>query len=186
MHINQKIKILIERTGMNLKEFHRKILEVNNYDDSTINYLTLYRTVKNLTKIRESTLFQIALALGMQPKDIKKGTEQQDEYARYDFNEKAYIEYPNYDLPFLAGTLVLLPGAKTALEQNPKEKGPFVKWIFGLRSTVTCIVNPEEEIVQKKIKYRESFSFDSTQPHYFVNDTKSKAMCVIVQHPKYL
>lgn len=186
MHLNEKIKTLIDQTGMNLSEFQRKILEVNGYKDSTINYQTLYRTVHSHTRIRESTLFQIAAALGIQPKDIRKGTEQQEKFVRYDYNKKAYIEYPNYDLPFMMGTLVLLPGARTAVEQSPVDREPFVKCISGLKGMVTCIIEPEGNMERFDIKYRDNFSFNSSRPHYFENNTKQKAMCIIVQYPKYL
>ncbi len=186
MHLNEKIKTLIDRTGLGLGEFHRKILEINDNKDTTITYMTLYRTVHGLAHIRESTLFQIAAALGMQPIDIKKGTEQQEKYVRFDYNKGAYIEYPDYELPFMAGTLYLLPKARTCLEQSPVNKGPFVKYITGRKGTVTCVIDPEGNIEKVDIRKNDNYSLDSTRPHYFENNTNLKVICHITQYPKYL
>ena len=70
MKIYEKIGLLLKERKLKLKPLHRKIQEL--FGEQAIAYLTLYRTVKGVTKVRESSLFQIATSLGMSPAEIKK------------------------------------------------------------------------------------------------------------------
>jgi transcriptional regulator with XRE-family HTH domain len=184
MKIYEKIKLILEQKGWNLSEFHRYIKEL--FEDEAITYLTLYRTINGLTHLRESTLFQIACSLGTTPEELKKDTEEQEKFSRYVYNKKAYLEVINSQLDFLTAKLVLLPGAKTQTEQDPIEKGNFIKWLYGLQGETTCIVVTESGVQRHTINKNESLSFKSTNPHYFENNTTRKAVCLLIQHPKYI
>lgn len=184
MKIYEKIKLLLDQRGWNLSEFHRKIKDL--FEKNTVAYLTLYRTVHGETKVRESTLFQIASALGIKPEELKEGTDAQDKYSRYAYNKKAYLEIIHNELPFLTARLVLLPGAKTQTEQDPAEKGDFIKWLYGLQGEITFIVVKESGVEKHLITKGESLSFRSTNPHYFENTTSKKAACLLIQNPRYI
>lgn len=184
MKIYEKINLLIEKNAFNLSALHRQIKEL--FEENAIAYLTLYRTVHGLTKVRESTLFQIACALKTTPEEIKKNTDAEAKINRYDYNKKAYLEVTDNSLDFLPARLVLLPGAKTQTEQDPIEKGNFVKWIFGLQGEMTCVVMTDKGLEKQIIVKNQSFSFRSTLPHYFENNSIQKTVSLLIQYPKYI
>ena len=184
MRISEKIKLLLKEKTWKLKDLHRKILDL--FEDNSITYLTLLRTVHGQTKVRESTLFQIATALEKTPDEIRKDTDEEEKFARYGYNKKAYLEIESTSLSFLTAKLVLLPGAKTETEQDPVEMGNFVKWIYGLQGEVACVVTTKNGEEKHQIKRNESFYFNSTHPHYFENSTNKKAVAILIQNPKYI
>ncbi|HPN88010.1 MAG TPA: hypothetical protein PLH56_01590 [Candidatus Omnitrophota bacterium] len=184
MKINERIKILLEENSWTLADLHREISRV--FEESAITYLTLLRTIHGKTKLRESTLFQIATALGKTPEDIRKDTEEEEKFTQYSYNKKAYMEIESSPLNFLTARLILLPGAKTETEQDPQEKGDFIKWIYGLQGEISCVVIKDGLEQRQKIKKNETFYFPSTCPHYFENQNTQKAIGLLIQNPKYI
>lgn len=184
MKIYEKIKLLLEKKGWKLTDLHKAIADL--FEENSITYLTLLRTVHGQTKLRESTLFQIASALGQTPTDIRKDTDEQEKFTHYGYNKKAYLEIESSHLDFLTARLVLLPKAKTEIEQDPTEMGNFVKWLYGLQGETTCIVTDDTGTRRHTIKKNESFYFQSTYPHYFENSTDQKSVCLLIQNPKYI
>lgn len=184
MKIYEKIKLLLDEKGWNLSEFHRRIVDL--FEESSVAYLTLYRTVNGLTHVRESTLFQIASTLGTTPEELRKDTEEQEKFSRYVYNKKAYLEVIHNELDFLTAKLVLFAGARTQTEQDPLEKGNFIKWLYGLQGETTCLVVTESGVEKHVIRKDESFSFKSTNPHYFENHAAKKAVSLLIQNPKYI
>jgi hypothetical protein len=184
MKIYEKIRLLLEERKLKLKPLHRKIEDL--FGEQAIAYLTLYRTVHGLTKVRESSLFQIATALGLTPLEIKKGTTEDIEIDRYQYSKNAYYDVLNKDLEFLPIKLVLLPGAKSLTEQDPPELGNFIKWVYPQIGEVSCVVTTEDGTERHTLKKTDQpFWFKSTYPHYFENNTKRKSTCLIIQLPKY-
>jgi len=182
--IYEKIRLLVEEKKIKLAALHRKIKEL--FGDEAITYLTLYRTVHGSTKVRESSLFQIATSLGITPLEIKKGTDEDIEVDRYEHSKTAYFDVLTNDTEFLPIKLVLLPGAKTLTEQDPIEKGNFIKWIYPQRGEITCVITAEGGIERHTIKNTDKpFWFKSTYPHYFENTSKRRSTCLIIQLPKY-
>jgi len=104
MKINERIKILLEENSWTLADLHREISRV--FEESAITYLTLLRTIHGKTKLRESTLFQIATALGKTPEDIRKDTEEEEKFTQYSYNKKAYMEIESSPLNFLTARLI--------------------------------------------------------------------------------
>jgi len=191
----EKIKNLMDQKGLSVVELHRQIRA--QYGRKSISYLTLYRTVNGLTKVRDSTLGQVAETLGIPVKEIKKGAGQEDNHIRYDYDDKKEIYFEANDcdimfaenkkkMPFLAGRLVIRPKGKTTIEQDPPGREPFFKWIYGLRGEVTCVIETNQGWERKSVKCGECFAFNSTLRHYFENNKKFKVMCIVLQCPKYL
>lgn len=183
MFLADKIDGLIKERGLNFTEFHRKLKEL--FKRKSVSYQTLFRSVKGKTKMRVSTLFQIACGLGMTPSALKKDTEQEEKFIRHIYHKDAYFEETVDKLPFLAGWLVLKPKAKTANEQSPIKNTPSIKWLYGTQGQTTCFIETKNGLREQVIKYGDSFNFDSTQPHHFENRTKRKSVCVVVQFPPY-
>jgi hypothetical protein len=184
MKINEKIQELLKEKGWKLSTLHKEIVEL--FEDHAITYLTLLRTIHGQTKLRESTLFQIASALEKTPGEIRKGTELEEKFTHYGYNKKAYLEIETTKLNFMTARLVMLPEAKTETERDPEERGDFVKWIYGLQGELTCVVTGQNGQERHIIKKNESFYFSSTQPHYFENHSGKKAVCLLIQNPKYI
>lgn len=184
MKVYEKIKQLLEEKGWKVKTLNKEIQAL--FEDNAVHYYTLLRNLHGKTNLQESTLFQIALALGKTPAELKKNTDDEEKFIRLEYNKKACLEIENNSLEFLTGRLTLLPGAKTENEQDPIEKGKFIKWLYGLRGEVTCVLTNAG--VEKKyiIKKNETFFFISTEPHHFENKTSKKAVCILIQNPKYI
>jgi quercetin dioxygenase-like cupin family protein len=106
-----------------------------------------------------------------------------DKIAKYVYSQNAYAEILSKEKqPFLSIRLVLEPGGKTNLEQDPIELGRFEKWVYGVKGKITCVVGQEKIILGKD----EVICFESTLPHYFENNTPKKASGVIIQNPKHI
>lgn len=184
MKVHEKLKLLLEEKDWTLTALHKKIKDL--FEENAVTYLTLLRTVHGETRLRESTLFQIASALEKTPEEIRKDTDEEERFTRYGYNKKAYLEIESGNLNFLTARLVLLAGAKTETEQDPFEKGEFVKWLYGLQGEITCVVTTENGSEKHIIGKNESFYFRSTHPHYFENNTAKRAVCLLIQNPKYI
>jgi len=183
MKLHEKIKLLIEERNWTIKDLQRKIED--RFDEDSIKYLTLLRTIHGETKVRESTLFQIALALGMWPKDIRKDTEDEEEFIYCRYNKLAYWEIEKNDLSFAQGRLILKPGARTESLKDDIEIAPFVKWLYGQQGSVTVTIINEDSVEEKhSIEKYQSFYFKSTTAHYFENTSDKKAVCLLIQNPK--
>lgn len=184
MKVYEKIKQLLKESGWKLNGLHKEIVDL--FDENAVSYRTLLRTVHGQTNLRESTLFQIASVLGKTPEDIRKGTDEEVKTTHYSYNKNAHLEIESSNLNFLTARLVLLPGAKTETEQDPAERGDFVKWLYGLQGETICIVTGENGEERHLIRKNESFYFRSTNPHYFENQSNQKAICLLIQNPKYI
>lgn len=184
MKIYEKIKGILKDREWSVVNLHDEI--VNIFEENAVIYLTLHRTLNGKTKFRESTLHQVAAALGKTPKELREGTEEQETSTRYDYNQRAYLEIETTNLKFMTAKLTLMGGAKTTTEQDPAERGEFVKWIHELQGEIICVVTTPQGPERHIIKKGESFYFNSTLPHHFENETRKKSECIIVQDPKYL
>ena len=98
MKIYEKIKIVLKEKGWKLKDLHREIADL--FEGNAVTYLTLLRTVHGQTQLRESTLFQIASALGQTPADLRKDTDEEEKFTHYGYNKKAYLEIESSNLDF--------------------------------------------------------------------------------------
>jgi len=130
---------------------------------------------------------------------------------RYIFNEKVYADLLiRQNRNFMVQELVLKPQGKTRLEQDPelnlkKEKTEqirqilkdsnfeasiledykilkFEKYIYCLKGTIACYTGKEKYILSKG----DGISFESSNPHWFENISKTESRCLIFQNPRYL
>jgi len=130
---------------------------------------------------------------------------------KYVFNEKVYAELlMRENRNFMVTELVLDTGGRTKLEQDPdliletekaekikeilKSLNPqapvledykifkFEKYVYCLRGEVTCYIGNDKYI----LGYGDGISFGSSIPHWFENNSKHEARCLIFQNPRYL
>lgn len=192
MQIGEKMKQLREERGLSLLDLESRLKDI--FGKKALRFASLYRIEKGLRDPRISSLSQICLGLEVSLKELKEGTEEnkfslvdhikkRDKVAKYVYSEDAWLEIlSGEDDPFFAGRLVLNPGAKTNLEQDPVELGKFRKWIRGEKGKITCVVGQEKNILDKN----ETLRFSSIYPHYFENNTTHQASCIIIQNPKHI
>mgnify|MGYP000085339601 FL=1 len=192
MKLNEKIRQIRKKKGLSLRDLQQRLVEI--FGSKALRYNTLYRIEKGLRDARVSSLSQICIGLGISLKELKEETEEEklslvdsirkrDKVAQYVYTEKAYAQILTREKqPFLGLRLVLEPGGKTKLEQDPIELGRFEKWVYGLKGKITCQVGQEKYLLKKD----EVLCFESNLPHSFENNTPQKASCIIIQNPKHI
>jgi transcriptional regulator with XRE-family HTH domain len=192
MELHEKIRQIRKEKGLSLTALEQRLKEI--FGKKALRYNTLYRIEKDLRDARISSLSQICIGLGVSLKELKEGTKEErlslvdiikkrDKIAQYVYSEKAYAQILTKEKePFLGLRLILDPGGKTKLEQDPIELGKFEKWIYGLKGKITCTIGQERHILKKD----EVISFASTIPHSFENNTSQKASCIIIQNPRHI
>jgi len=192
MKLGEKIRQVRLERGLSLTDLEGRLKEI--FGKKALRYNTLYRIEKGMRDARISSLSQICIGLEISLKELKEGTEEEklslvdyikkrDKIAKYVYSSNAQAEILSKEKqPFLALRLVLNPGGKTNLEQDPIELGRFEKWVYGLKGKVSCAVGQEKFILGKD----EVICFESNIPHYFENNTLQKAACIIIQNPKHI
>ena len=196
MKINEKIRWLRKKSGFSIRDLHEKIKGI--FTNEALSYDTLSRIERGVRlSIHLTSLYQISTALGLSLKDLKEGTEEEKptiasiirrkerQNKKFIYSENAYAEVMSpKELEFLAMELVLMPGNKTKLEQDP-EPDPVKNIVHKkllLISQGTIVAHIGEDL--HKLRKGDSLSFKSSIPHYFENLAKDKAKCIIIQNPK--
>lgn len=192
MTLHEKIRKIRKEKGLSLRDLQKRLVEI--FGNKALRYNTLYRIEKGLREARVSSLSQICIGLGVSLKELKEGTEEErfslvdtfkkrDKLAQYVYSEKAYCQILSREKqPFLSLRLLLEPGGKTKLEQDPIELGRFEKWVYGLKGTIICVVGQDKYVIKKD----EALCFESNLPHSFENNTSQKTSCIIIQNPKHI
>ena len=192
MKLCEKIRLVRKQKGLSLTNLEARLRDI--FGDKALRYNTLYRIEKGLRDARIASLSQICIGLEVSLKELQEGTEEEksslvdhitkrDKIAKYIYSQNAYAEILSKEKqPFLSMRLVLEPGGKTNLEQDPIELGKFEKWAYGVKGKITCVAGQEKLVLGKD----EIICFESTLPHYFENNTLKKAICVIIQNPKHI
>lgn len=219
MKLHEKIKKLRQEKGLSLRELHRLI--VNDFKEAAITYRTLQRIESGDTDGRGISLHQICTALNITLSELKKDTDEEKSpvdlikknrrLGQYVFSGQAYADLLiKQNRNFMVQELVLKPGGKTRLEQDPqlelsqeklekiKEilKGTsfesqiienynflkFEKYVYCLQGKVTCYIGNNKYVLNKG----DGLSFESTLAHWFENSTNSTVRCLIFQNPRSL
>jgi len=191
MKLGEKItQIRVER-GLSLVAFAARLKDI--FGKNALGYNAIYRIEKGLRDPRIASLSQICIGLEVSLKELKEGTEEEkfslvdhikkrDKIAKYVYTN-AHAEILSKERHrFMALKLMLNPGGKTSLEQDPIDLGKFEKWVFGLKGKITCVVGESRYLLAKD----EVLAFESNIPHYFENNTTQKAICIIIQNPKHI
>ncbi len=192
MKLCERIRQVRKEKRLSMVKLQERLKEI--FGESALRYNTLYRIEKGLREARVSSLTQICAGLGVSLKELKEGTDQEisalidvmpkkEKSGQYVYSERAAASILSKEKsPFLALRLVLEPGGKTRLEQDPPEMGRFEKWLYCLRGVVTCCIGRHTLHLKKD----DALCFESTLPHHFENRTRKKASCIVVQNPKHV
>ncbi|MBI4706629.1 MAG: helix-turn-helix transcriptional regulator [Candidatus Omnitrophica bacterium] len=191
MQLNNRIKQIRKERQLSRRELYQRLFNV--FGKDTIKPNSIWRIESGLTNPQASSLHQLCIGLDISLRellqnvlqesklvDIVKSSKRLDQFA---YNELAHAEVlSSSKMPFLAQELILLPGGKTNLEEDPIEIGKFQKWIHCLRGELNCYIGTEKHTLKKG----DSLSFESNLPHYFENNSSRKTRCIIVQNPKHI
>ena len=193
MKLYEKIRNLRKNTlKISLKEFHNKLVDI--FGDSALTYHSLCRIEKGHREaLRIKSLYQICTGLGVSLKELREGTEEEESKIvniirkadrsgnKYIYNEKSAAEVLNpSNMKFLATELTMLSGGATKREEDPVSDNRYEKLIIMLMGKIVAYIGNERHTIAKG----DTLAFASNIPHYFENPSKSKARCIIVQHPK--
>ena len=193
MKLYEKIRHIRQNVlKISLKDFYKKLVSI--FGEKALTYYTLCRVERgHIEDIRIKSLYQITTALGVSLKELKEGTEEEESNVasiirrkdrrekKFIYNENAYAEVLSpKELEFLAMELVLLPGGKTKLEQDPIENIVYKKLLIVNQGMIITHIGEELHTLKKG----DSLSFKSCIPHYFENPSREKTKCMIIQNPK--
>ncbi|MBI4706917.1 MAG: cupin domain-containing protein [Candidatus Omnitrophica bacterium] len=194
MKLHDKIRQIRKEKGLSLTDLEQRLIEI--YGNKALRYNSLYRIEKGLRDARVSSLSQICIGLGVSLKELKEDTEEEKKLslanfikkydqgvAQYVYSKNAYAQILTKEQQsFLGVRLILEPGGKTKLEQDPIELARYEKWVYGLKGKITCVVGQE----RFELKKDDVLCFESNIPHLFENNTLRKASCIIIQNPKHI
>ena len=97
---------------------------VENWGEEVLDYTTLWRGLKGLIRLGRDKHLYIASALDKTPRQLRKGTNEEEKKSRYTYREGSiYLEYEQTPLNLLTGHLILESDLKTDPESDPPEYG---------------------------------------------------------------
>ena len=185
--IGQKIRILIQKEGYRtVKSFYLKLKSI--YGKSSINRSTLTRLLKDQVIVRERTLNQIAIILGVKTSFLREGTNAEvsaikDPESIFTYNNKASSRILKRDLPFTVEQVTLRSGGRTAdLQDNPEAKES-LKWIFVLVGKINVVIKSTAGEEIRTLHKTQDTHFNSQQLHYIENTSKSTSICLSIRYP---
>ncbi|NTV29545.1 MAG: helix-turn-helix transcriptional regulator [Candidatus Omnitrophica bacterium] len=185
--VGEKIRRLIREKGYkSLKDFYDELVQT--FEQSHIDRSTLTRLLKNKVVVRERTLIQIALILGVKTSFLREGTDAEVSAIKapetvFTYNEKAAARILDRNLPFVTEQLTLRAGGRTSDLQDPPQAAESLKWIFVLIGKVRVVIK-DGDVEEKKTLHRsQRLALDARQVHYFENAARSTTLCLIVHYP---
>jgi len=188
--VGQKIRQLIQEKGYKtVKDFYSKLTEI--YGKTSINRSTLTRLLKDQVIVRERTLNQIAIILGVKTSFLREGTTAEvsaikDPESIFTYNDKASSRILKRNLPFSVEQITLRSGGRTAdLQDSPEAKGS-LKWIFVLVGRINVFIKGTAGEERRPLHKSQDTHFDAQQLHHIENASKSTSICLAIHYPSAL
>jgi len=185
--VGQKIRQLIQEKGYKtVKDFYSKLTAI--YGKSSINRSTLTRLLKNQVIVRERTLNQIAIILGVKTSFLREGTNAEvsaikDPESIFTYNDKASSRILRRNLPFNVEQITLKSGGRTADLQDSPEAPRSLKWIFVLVGKINVVLKGTAGIEIRPLHKSQDTCFDAQQLHHIENASKSTSICLSIHYP---
>ena len=187
MTLGEKILQCIHESGhRTLNEFHTELVSV--FEDKAITRRTLTRLLNNRVVVREHTLNQVAVILGIKTSTLREGTDAEVQSADqtegiFTYNEKAVLHSFRKDLPFVPEKLILRSGGRTSEEQDRPDAKESLKWFFVIMGRVNLVTRGPLGEEKRAFHKGEQFVFDARQLHYFESTFKRPSVVLIVHYP---
>jgi len=192
MDLTSKINGLMDSQQMNASDLYRAIKSL--FGEKGISMSLVYRATSGKPRYSDEVICQIATALGVTEKELRKGTKYEEPEGIYRYNKKALMRIYHTGLQFLPSELEIEPGpgGKTHIEAQNKNKGKCDKYIKVLKGVISIVftstLNNDEPLSEaieiKRVRKGDSEGFDATRPHYFLNRGKGPATAICVEYPK--
>ena len=185
--VGEKIRQLIEAKGYKtVKDFYSKLTGI--YGKSSINRSTLTRLLKDQVIVRERTLNQIAIILGVKTSFLREGTNAEvsaikDPESIFTYNDKASSRILKRKMPFAVEQVTLKPGGRTAdLQASPEAQGS-LKWIFVLVGKINVVIKATAGEETRPLHKSQDTHFDAQQLHHIENASKNTSICLSIHYP---
>jgi hypothetical protein len=187
MTLGEKILNSIHERGYRtLNEFHAEAVSV--FEDKAITRRTLTRLINNRVVVRERTLNQVAVILGIKTSTLREGTDAEIQGAEqmvgiFTYNEKAVLHSFRKTLPFIPEKLILRQGGRTSEEQDRPDAKESLKWFFVIMGRVNLVIKTPFGEEKRSFHKGEEFVFDARQLHYFESAFKRPSVVLIIHYP---
>jgi transcriptional regulator with XRE-family HTH domain len=185
--IGDKIKRTIKEKGFKtIKAFYARLTDI--YGRSAINRSTLTRLLKGQVEVRERTLNQIAIILGVKTSFLREGTDAEvsaidKPEGIFTYNDKATLKILQKGLPFTAEQLALKVGGRTADLQDSAEAKESLKWIYVLVGKINVVIKEDDSEKIQTLHKSQNTYFDARKLHRIENVSKSTSLCLCIHYP---
>jgi len=185
--IGKKIRRMIRDKGFRtVKDFYQVLSST--FEQTAINRSTLTRILKDRVEVRERSLNQIALILGVRTSALREGTNAEVSAMAqpervFTYNDKAAARVLETGLPFMALRLTLKKAGRTAPEQDSSECTQSVKWVYILVGKIKVIVEGADGERTTTLHKSQAWSFDARRRHHFENASANTSLGLIIHHP---
>jgi len=187
MTLGENILQHIRNSGYRtLNDFHTELVAV--FENKAITRRTLTRLLNNRVEVREHTLNQVAVILGIKTSTLREGTDAEVKSADqaegiYTYNEKAVLHCFRNNLPFVPEKLILRSGGRTSEEQDRPDARQSLKWFIVIMGRVNLVTKGPLGEEKRGFHKGEEFVFDARQLHYFESSFKRPSVILIVHFP---
>ncbi len=182
----EKIKNIRKKLNLTIKDVYSRGVAILGKQKaisiSTINRIEAGKSHKF------SSLVKLCFILGIELKDLYKGTELEDclvitkknRTSEYIISDKALshiINSPNQG--FLVQEFLLLPLGKVPLDHSQKDDAKHEKFVYVISGKLECNVDKNFFLLTAG----DTLSFNSTKPHSFENKAKTKCKFITMENP---
>ncbi len=187
MTLGEKILEHIHKCGYKtLNSFHAELSSV--FEDKAITRRTLTRLVNNRVEVREHTLNQVAVILGVKTSILREGTDAEivgadQTEGLFTYNEKAVLHSFRKNLPFVPEKLILRSGGRTSEEQDRTDAKESLKWFFVTMGKVNLVIKEPLGDEKRTFHKGEEFVFDARKLHYFESASLRPSVVLIIHYP---
>lgn len=184
--IGQKIRRLIKKNYKTIKMFYAELMGM--FGESSIDRSTLTRLLKNQVVVRERTLNQIAIVLGVKTSFLREGTDVEvtdvaETEALFTYNDTATLKILEKNLPFATTQLSLKRNGRTSEEQDSTDCKDSLKWIFVVVGKIELTIKTPQGKETRTLHKSQRTWFDARNLHTIRNLSKSTSVCLIIHYP---
>ena len=201
MSMNEKIPTLGEKIANLIAEspfknplnFHKEIERRCGKDAIKQRRLYFVINYRGNRKHKETVLYQIASALGMEIYELVEGTTSEPPAQGPSHGVFPYGAIPNTKAAILRNLyhglsfkpqMIQIKGLGTTVEENEEIEGfQCFKFVVLIRGEVDLVIKHKDDETERiALKLNEGYNFDSGNLHYFENKSKQFSRIMIIGH----
>lgn len=187
MKIGERIRQVRKELGLTMQDVYLEGVKQLNNDAPSIS--TLQRLEQGKT-CKFSTIITYASIIGVTLDVLLKDTVYEQRHliskkergTRYSYSAGVYTEMLTPpDVNYIVSELIMEKDGRTSWESSPENGTEYKKTILIASGLITVYLGDESF----RMKFGDTFTFDSTKPHYFVNNSNGTARATIFLTPKH-